>query len=55
MVGRAAVVAVRGGDGEVEGDGGEFGEEGGVVGCEARDVEEGCFGAYGDGGGGRVG
>jgi len=54
LVGRAAVVAVRGRDGEVEGDGGESGEEGRGVGCEAGDVEEGCFGADGEGDGGGV-
>lgn len=43
-----------GGDGEVEGDGAEAGEELGHVGGEAGDVEEGCYGAGGDGDGGAV-
>lgn len=43
-----------GGDGEVEGDGAEAGEEFGHVGGEAGDVEEGCYGAGGDGDGGGI-
>lgn len=43
------------GDGEVKGDGAEAREELGHVGGEAGDVEEGCYGAGGDGDGGGVG
>ena len=39
----------------VEGDGADPGEELGHVGGEAGDVEEGCYGAGGDGDGGAVG
>lgn len=42
------------GDGEVQGYGGQFGQEVWHVGCEAGDVEEGCEGADGDGDGGAV-